>query len=58
MEQTYWKDGISTLNDFNKVNKSQFVNDLIGKWEEIVLYNPILPKAQILENSIQIQIIG
>ncbi len=40
-QHKYRKDGISTLEDFNKANKSQFVNDLTGKWEEIVFYNPI-----------------
>jgi hypothetical protein len=37
----YRKFKISTLDDFNRCDKSIFLNDLINKWEEIVLYNPL-----------------
>ena len=37
----YRKDRISTLDDFNKCDKSLFVNDLTIKWQELVLYNPL-----------------
>lgn len=37
----YRKEGIYTLEDFNKCNKNKFINDLINKWEEIVFYNPM-----------------
>lgn len=36
----YRKDRIYSLDDFNKCDKSQFINDLISKWQEVVFYNP------------------
>lgn len=41
----YRKNGISTLDDFNKTDKYQFIFDLINKWEEIVFYNPIIDES-------------
>jgi hypothetical protein len=37
----YRKDGIYNLDDFNKCDKSLFINDLMNKWEELVFYNPL-----------------
>ncbi len=37
----YRKVGIYTLNDFNKCDKSPFIDDLINKWDELVFYNPL-----------------
>ncbi len=39
--QKYRKVGIYTLNDFNKYDKSPFIDDLINKWDELVFYNPL-----------------
>lgn len=37
----YRKDRIYNLDDFNKCEKSLFINDLMNKWEELVFYNPL-----------------
>lgn len=37
----YRKNRINTLDDFNKCDKSRFINDLINKWDELVFYNPL-----------------
>jgi hypothetical protein len=44
IKQTNWseyrKKGIRTLKDFNDTNKLQFLDYLLGKWNEIVFYDP------------------
>lgn len=32
--------GINTMDNFNKFDKSIFVNDLINKWNEVIFYDP------------------
>lgn len=44
IKQTNWseyrKKGFTTLHDFNKSNKYQFVNNLLTKWNDIIFYDP------------------
>ena len=47
IKETNWsehrtKKGIKTLDDFNKSDKSYFVNNLIQKWNQIILYDPTI----------------
>lgn len=37
----YRKDGISTLDEFNRCDKNQFIDDLINKWEQLVIFNHV-----------------
>lgn len=47
IKETNWsenrlKHGIKTLADFNKSDKTIFVNRLINKWDEIIFYDPTI----------------
>lgn len=46
IKQTRWdknrKKGIVTMKDFIQSDKSQFIEDLIQKWEEILFYDPTM----------------
>lgn len=47
IKQTNWsenrlKHGIITLADFNKCDKTMFINNLLSKWNEIIFYDPTM----------------
>lgn len=47
IKQTNWsenrlKHGLTTLADFNKIDKSMFFNNLLKKWNELIFYDPTM----------------